>query len=672
MRTSILVLLVLLSSQTVAGAAASGTLSKVWVSLPRSASPVVIHRYATAPAPNERALARRQLRGRPDRVAVLRRGPDPLALRELERQGVEILYVSRLLSAASVRADGPQLAELLHVYGADRVRPVRRWRRPPVETSMRPRVERSGLGKAGGLDYGSSLEQNAQIEVDQLHALGFSGRGVRALVLDTGFLTNHEALDHLPIVAEHDFVFDDAVTANEVEDVASQQNHGTGVLAIMAGRAPGELIGPAYGVEVVLGKTERVDSETRVEEDHFVAALEWGEALGVDIVSASLGYLSFPDEPDTFSYELADLDGDSAVTTRAMDEIVALGVVALSAVGNFGSRGTSSLMTPSDGDSVLAVGSVAPDSTVSFFSSRGPTVDGRTKPDLMARGRLTTWAQASGGFAEVNGTSASTPLVAGAVALLLEAHPDWGPGDVAAALRATATESQDPDNEHGWGIVRSYRAAMEFEAPVHPFPFDLLAPADSASIVQLPVEFRWRRAVDLQSPSQLTYAVEISTDGSFAAVEAEHSAGTDSLRSLSALPAGDIRWRVRVTDPQGHVRRSVSRHLNVQAVTAAPGAAGADWFTVSAPHPNPFNPRVSVDLRLAHGGRVWGSIHDLAGREVLELPVRTLPAGPSRWVWEGIDRRGRRVSSGVYLLRMVAESSSGTRESATRRLVLVR
>ncbi len=652
------------------GAAVAHAAPRFWIELPRAS--VALATYETlpqAPPPTPRAIERRLRKGRRDRVELLSRGPRPADLRVLEELGLKVHYLSRWLSAVSVEANPEQLLAIRRRLPSARIRPVRTWTRPL------PRPAESGLPesrpKAGGFDYGASWIQNQQIQTDQMHDLGFTGEGVRVLILDTGFLRTHPAFGRLRVVDEWDFVFGDSLTRNEAVDVPAQHNHGTGTLGVLAGWAPGELIGPAFGAEFLLAKTEKLDTETRVEEDNFVAALEWGEARGADLITASLGYLSFPDSPDSFSYTFADLDGNTAVTTRAMDDIVALGVLALSAIGNSGAKGASSLITPSDGDSVLAIGSVLADSTVSAFSSRGPTADGRIKPDLMARGTATIWAAADSTFRAASGTSLATPLAAGAAVLVLQAHPEWGPGAAMNALRSTATLAATPNNDHGWGIVQSWRASFEFEAPIYPLPFDLLAPADSTSLASGPITFRWRRATDLQGGG-CVYRLELSARRDFSTLLAAHDAGTDSTRSLSFLPGGAFYWRVVATDPEGHERPTVPRLLSLQSPTASVPAPAPLWGILGHPTPNPFNPRVRLDFVLDRSAELRAEIYDVAGRRVRRLFDGALAEGEHRWVWEGEDDRGRMVSSGVYLFRLEATARDGGTLRWGRRLVLVR
>ncbi|MEZ4765905.1 MAG: S8 family serine peptidase [Calditrichia bacterium] len=130
-------------------------------------------------------------------------------------------------------------------------------------------------------------------------------------MLDAGYNNlEHEALQHLNITHTWDFVNGD----ENVDDEAGQMgtgSHGTYTLSTLAGYKPGNLIGPAYGATFLLAKTENTDWEHNVEEDDWVAAAEWADSLGADIISSSLGYWDFDfGEPRQYTWE--DMDGNTA------------------------------------------------------------------------------------------------------------------------------------------------------------------------------------------------------------------------------------------------------------------------------------------------------------------------------------------------------------------------
>jgi hypothetical protein len=280
---------------------------------------------------------------------------------------------------------------------------------------------------------------------------GLTGLGVRVAVLDTGFETELVTFTGASIGAQYDFVFNDSIVRNEAGDAPTASTHGTSVWSLLAARVPGTMMGIAPDATFLLAKTEDVRSETPLEEDTYVAALEWADSLGAHVVTSSVGYLGFDDGS---GYTPDQLNGDIAVTTRAADSAVARGIVVVTAVGNEGPAART-LITPADGDSVLSVGAEDSTGVVAGFSSRGPTADNRVKPDFATPGQAIWVAvpQAGGtaGYGRGSGTSFATPILAGAATLFLQAHPGYVPIALREALRRNADQRAAPDNARGWG-----------------------------------------------------------------------------------------------------------------------------------------------------------------------------------------------------------------------------
>ena len=163
------------------------------------------------------------------------------------------------------------------------------------------------------------------------------------------------------------------------------------------------------------------------------------------------------------------LDGDTPRCTKMADIAAGHGVLIVTAVGNEGIFGDTTLIAPSDADSIIAVGAVDRDGVRAYFSSRGPTADGRIKPELMALGRgvyTVDWGTLTG-YTKADGTSLSTPLIAGLCAQLLEIDPGMSPIDIRQSLREASSQSDDPNNDYGYGIPDGLKAAG-IEGPERP------------------------------------------------------------------------------------------------------------------------------------------------------------------------------------------------------------
>jgi serine protease AprX len=391
----------------------------------------------------------------------------------LRAHATRIRHASRYFNAVSAEMEAQQIraaCSRAFVRSADLVASHRRLPEPP-QNPPRGSSPAPAPRAARAIDYGESFDQLNLVRVIDLLEQGHNGSGnatggapVLIGILDTGFDLGHTALADVRVEAQYDFVNNDSVTADEAGDPIGQDRHGTTVLGVIAGHAEGDLIGPAWGARYLLAKTEIVDGETPIEEDHWVAGIEWADSAGADVVSSSLGYL-WPDS------NLA-LDGNSYLCTRAADIAASHGIVVVNSAGN---EGLDGLVAPADGDSVLAVGAVDRGGTIASFSSRGPTADGRIKPDFTAMGVGVRSVAPSSGYASYNGTSYAAPMVAGVCALLLELHPEWSPIAIRDTLRATASRGDDPDNTYGWGIPNAMLTApaapLLSSAAAFPNPF---------------------------------------------------------------------------------------------------------------------------------------------------------------------------------------------------------
>ena len=302
------------------------------------------------------------------------------------------------------------------------------------------------------------------VGVIDLHTLGYLGDGIKIAILDSGFDNlEHTAFDSIRVSNKRDFV--------EGDDDPAGHSHGSEVLSIMAAPDHGNMIGAAPYATYILARTEIIEQELRVEEDYWVAGIEWADSLGTDIVNSSLGYTEFDDDTD---YTYGDLDGETAITTIAADIAVAHGIVVVTSAGNMGDEPWHYVTTPADGFNVLAVGGVDLDGEIVPSSSRGPTYDGRIKPDFVALGSsvLATNTATPGSYHTFQGTSFSSPAVSGAVALILEVNEFWGPDNVKNALISTASGGVAfADTVYGYGLIDALEASgLEIpETPVVAF-----------------------------------------------------------------------------------------------------------------------------------------------------------------------------------------------------------
>jgi len=389
-----------------------------------------------------------------------------------------IRAISRYFNAVSVELDDSMLAMVSALPFVSELRPVyvRNVDMPPEMSLGKP----AGRDAVEAYSYGDSFGQLSMLGIHSMHNQGFRGDGLTIAVLDSGFdRLEHTAFDSLKVAGEWDFV--------ENDDDIRGDDHGTKVLSVMAALDNSRMIGAAPHASYLLARTEQhVGDDMRIEEDYLIAGIEWADSLGADIVNISLGYTDFGSE-DTYTYE--DLDGDTALATIACDAAAAKGIMVVTSAGNEGNKEWRYVSVPADGDSVIAVGSLNLNRTISSFSSIGPTFDGRVKPDFVALGDNVLVADTNvvNSYKYGQGTSYSAPLISGGVALILEANPGWAYGDIMAAMIANAVQA-GPETQYGYGLVDMFAAAglTAVEPPVsafrafdpfpHPIAFDAVTP----------------------------------------------------------------------------------------------------------------------------------------------------------------------------------------------------
>lgn len=603
--------------------------------------------------------------------------------------GATLRHTSRWLNGVSVEMavrDVPRLGSLAFVR---RVELVRRSKRPYLpgepdfgrllETSEpAPQASPVPLGSPGpelmtsypaeeALHYGPSFNQNNQVGIVGLHRLGYTGAGVTLAILDTGFRTTHAATLGRRVVAERDFVFNDGDVDNQPADNVNAWFHGTAAWSNAGGFKPGALVGGAFEATILLAKTEDIRSETPIEEDNYVAALEWADSLGADVVTASLAYLDFDGTGDDYTY--SDLNGNTTVTAIAVDIAVSRGIAVTNAVGNSGPN-AGTLNTPADADSVIAVGAVDSLGTVAGFSSRGPTSDGQVKPEVVARGVKNFVAfAATNNFGSANGTSFSTPVTAGAAVLLIEAHPGWTGYQVRQALMSTASHPGSPDNVTGYGLVNALSAAnlSAVSAPLVSLPFALIAPARAAVVTTALPQLRWERSHPGLPGDTIDYLVLLSTDPGMALPDT-FSAGQDTtwVPDFYLNPGTTYYWTVLAVNDAGWVRAAympMRFTVDPSAVSAVdPGGPDVAGVRLLEARPNPFHPSTRIRFELPDpgegaGGRAWSiNVYSAMGRLVRRLDRGTWGPGAriAEVAWDGLGDNGSVLSGGVYFVSLEA------------------
>lgn len=334
------------------------------------------------------------------------------------------------------------------------------------KNDLQPKIIHSSnsvLGNQGiqedTVNYGNNYAQVHIHEGEYLHNNGFRGQGMTIAVLDGGFLNylTNTAFDSVrnnnQILGSYDFVMNDS-------SVNEDNVHGAICFSMLAANMPGSYVGTAPRAKYWLFRTEDVTSEKPIEEFNWIEALEKADSLGADMISSSLGYSTF-DDPQ-FNHSYADRDGNTAMITIAADLAVKKGMIVMNAAGNSGASATEGkyVLVPGDGDSVMAVGAINTSGAIAPFSSWGPNSAGKTKPNIVSVGWGAIYVHSSGLILGGNGTSLANPNIAGLIACLWEAFPEFSNMQIMDAVQRSADRFSSPDDRFGYGIP-NFRIASD-------------------------------------------------------------------------------------------------------------------------------------------------------------------------------------------------------------------
>jgi subtilisin family serine protease len=313
------------------------------------------------------------------------------------------------------------------------------------------------------LQYGNSFEQLQTVNFPLVDELGFSGKNVRICLLDAGYNTDHESLRYSKIVSTYDFISKDLNINLEEKDAFGSADHGTAVLSIMSGFLPGRLVGPAYGADYILARTEEISSDKTVTEDLWVSAVEWADSLGADIVLSSAG-LMFDKIFDDLNSFNDDVDAKELVVYKVAKIAASRGMLFVAdAPDNYNETVMQQLKK-----SGLDILFVTLSSGVDDFSTLG-LFDSLFEPSkstpLVLRSSINDLYTAEAGgdnfYGWRRGSSYVAALAAASAAILIEAHPDWNLAQILESLRRSCVkdiETEDYDGKDAGGFINIFTA----------------------------------------------------------------------------------------------------------------------------------------------------------------------------------------------------------------------
>ncbi len=394
--------------------------------------------------------------------------------------GGKVMHVSRWLNGATITCED-SIAE--KIAARSFVKAVEQTRN---ETDSRRYLYRKqDFIQSPSADMARGTDaQLALYNLQPLLAAGHKGEGIVLAVIDGGF-QNYPVGEHSGNSLSSTFDTTHWLGSYDFTDDADDfygatGYHGTMCLSLIAGESTGDAgvspavgqivncqivkyLGAATAADYYLMRSEEDGKESPKEMDNLVAALEKADSLGVNIASISLGYSEFDNEEWDFGY--ADMNGQTTRCSQAARIAARKGMLVCVAAGNEGNKDWHYLTAPADADSILCIGAVDSEGKLAAFSSRGPSSDGRVKPDVCAVGEGSCIVNPSDGSIQYgNGTSFACPLIAGMAACVWSALPDLDAMEIRRRIICSADRYHTPDDDYGYGIPDAWLAYIGKEA----------------------------------------------------------------------------------------------------------------------------------------------------------------------------------------------------------------
>lgn len=372
---------------------------------------------------------------------------NPVYVTNIRNTGATVLYKTKWMNGLLVECDAsliPSIQNLVCVSSTAYVAPGSR----PAPGG---KVKSSNKFKESDNEAAATDVQLSMLGMNDMHTAGYRGEGKLIAILDAGFPGVNTATPFQHIFNESRF---DAATSYDFvsgsSNVFAKNSHGTHVLSIVGGYVPNSFLGGAYKANFILFITEYAPNEYRVEEYNWLFAAERADSAGADVINTSLGYNTFDDSQ--MDYSKSQMDGQTAVITRAANVAASKGIAVVVSAGNEGSSNWGIISAPADSPNVFTVGSVNSQGIKVSSSSTGPTADGRIKPDVVALGSGVSIVTPAGDISSGGGTSYAAPLITSLVAGVWQKFPDLAVQELFDTIRNRASQFSSPDNFLGFGI----------------------------------------------------------------------------------------------------------------------------------------------------------------------------------------------------------------------------
>lgn len=388
-------------------------------------------------------------------------------------------------------------------------------------------------------NYGASYNQVHIHNGEFLHNIGLRGQSMIIGMLDAGF-NNYltvKAFDSVrangQILGIYDFVAHD----NSVNEDAA---HGMECFSTMAANIPGQFVGTAPKANFYLFRTEDVSSEYPIEEHNWVCGAEKIDSAGGNVISSSLGYNTFDPPLTNLSHTYADMNGHTTMIAIGAGIAAKKGILVVNAAGNEGTNSWHYIITPADGDSVLAVGAVTTSGAVAGFSSYGPSSGGQIKPDVASVGVNTVIESPFNTVSSGSGTSFACPNLAGLATCLWQGFQEFNNMKIVSALRQSGSIASAPDDRIGYGIPDVKKAVMSLLKDYA---------SSSLSVSNCIATLKWTS----KDVSSMEYVIERLIPGQPSFIKIAERSGSGSIFSnhsyqyadtLTNVPAGMVSYRI--------------------------------------------------------------------------------------------------------------------------------
>jgi subtilisin family serine protease len=480
-------------------------------------------------------------------------------------------------------------------------------------------------------NYGNSYQQVHLHEGEFLHNKGYRGENIQVAVLDAGFLQYKTitAFDSIrknnQVLGERDFVaFDKSVNEDD--------SHGMYCLSTMAANWPGKMVGTAPKASYWLVRTENASSEYPIEEHNWVVGAEFADSTGADMISSSLGYTDF-DDPQ-FNHSYSDFYKNSTTVTKGATLAAHKGMIVMNSAGNDGQSGWKYLGFPADADSVCAVGAVNALGQIAAFSSFGYL--GKVKPNIVSVGAGTVIAGFNNEPVTGNGTSFSNPNIAGLIACLWQAFPNFNNMKILDAVYKSSNRYTTPTDRYGFGIPNFRKAYQLLKKDqnialygnewvwANPNPFT------SAIEVRVIGQLDGNAKLELFGPvNQLIASINLTTE-----IEEVY---TDTFTNLGSLPAGS--YTIKYTD------NSKTRSIILQK-----GFSFTNSWLVAAP--NPFRNDLTVSLKAPETGKAALHLIDAKGSKIDQLSIDCIEGQVQTFIFKSPAKLQR----GIYFIQYISNN----------------